>query len=86
MSAVLRDEARVPRQRVQQAEVMNLTPAQEQAVTERGRDVIVTAGAGSGKTRVLVERYVSLLEDHDIDQLVAVTFTDAAAAEMRAAA
>ena len=62
---------------------MNLTSAQEQAVTERGRDVIVTAGAGSGKTRVLVERYVSLLEDHDIDQLVAVTFTDAAAAEMR---
>ena len=62
---------------------MNLTPEQEQAVTERGRDVIVTAGAGSGKTRVLVERYVSLLKDHEIDQLVAVTFTDAAAAEMR---
>ena len=62
---------------------MNLTPEQEQAVTERGRDVIVTAGAGSGKTAVLVERYVSLLEDHEIDQLVAVTFTDAAAAEMR---
>ncbi len=62
---------------------MNLTPEQEQAVTERGRDVIVTAGAGSGKTRVLVERYVSLLQHHEIDQLVAVTFTDAAAAEMR---
>ncbi len=62
---------------------MNLTPEQEQAVTERGRDVIVTAGAGSGKTRVLVERYVGLLKDHQIDQLVAVTFTEAAAAEMR---
>ena len=62
---------------------MNLTPEQEQAVTERGRDVIVTAGAGSGKTAVLVERYVSLLKDHEIEQLVAVTFTDAAAAEMR---
>ncbi len=62
---------------------MNLTPAQGRAVWERGRDTIVTAGAGSGKTRVLVERYVSLLEDHEIDQLVAVTFTDAAAAEMR---
>lgn len=62
---------------------MNLTPEQQQAVTERGRDVIVTAGAGSGKTRVLVQRYISLLEDHEIDQLVAVTFTDAAAAEMR---
>ena len=62
---------------------MSLTPEQEQAVTERGRDVIVTAGAGSGKTRVLVERYVGLLKDHKIDQLVAVTFTEAAAAEMR---
>lgn len=62
---------------------MNLTPDQERAVSERGRDVIVTAGAGSGKTHVLVERYVSLLGDHEIDQLVAVTFTDAAAAEMR---
>lgn len=62
---------------------MNLTPEQERAVNERARDVIVTAGAGSGKTRVLVERCVSLLNDHDIDQLVALTFTDAAAAEMR---
>ncbi len=62
---------------------MNLTPEQERAVTERGRDVIVTAGAGSGKTRVLVERYVGLLQDHTIDELVAVTFTEAAAAEMR---
>ena len=62
---------------------MNLTPEQERAITERGHDVIVTAGAGSGKTRVLVERYVRLLQDHEIEQLVAVTFTDAAAAEMR---
>ena len=62
---------------------MNLTAEQQQAVEARGGDVIVTAGAGSGKTRVLVERYVSLLADYEIDQLVAVTFTDAAAAEMR---
>lgn len=62
---------------------MNLTPDQERAVNARSHDVIVTAGAGSGKTRVLVERYVRLLQDHEIDQLVAVTFTDAAAAEMR---
>ena len=62
---------------------MNLTPEQERAIGERSRDLIVTAGAGSGKTRVLVERYVKLLEDHSIEQLVAVTFTDAAAAEMR---
>ena len=62
---------------------MNLTPEQRQAVEARGGDVIVTAGAGSGKTRVLVERYVGLLADHEIDQLVAVTFTEAAASEMR---
>ena len=62
---------------------MELTAEQEKAVRERGRDVLVTAGAGSGKTRVLVERYLSLLEDLSIGQIVAVTFTDAAASEMR---
>ncbi len=62
---------------------MELTAEQESAVRERGRDVLVTAGAGSGKTRVLVERYLSLLENLSIGQIVAVTFTDAAASEMR---
>ena len=62
---------------------MELTVEQDRAVRERGRDVLVTAGAGSGKTRVLVERYLSLLEDHSIGQIVAVTFTDAAASQMR---
>ena len=62
---------------------MELTTQQAQAVRERGRDVLVTAGAGSGKTRVLVERYLSLLEEHSISEIVAVTFTDAAASEMR---
>ena len=62
---------------------MELTAEQERAVRERGRDVLVTAGAGSGKTRVLVERYLALLEDLSISQIVAVTFTDAAASEMR---
>ena len=62
---------------------MELTAEQERAVRERGREVLVTAGAGSGKTRVLVERYLSLLEDLSISQIVAVTFTDAAASEMR---
>ena len=62
---------------------MGLTPEQAAIVAERGRDVLVTAGAGSGKTRVLVERYVSLLGEHGISELAAVTFTDAAATEMR---
>ena len=64
-------------------EAMGLTREQSAIVRDRGRDVLVTAGAGSGKTRVLVERYVSLLGDHRIRELAAVTFTDAAATEMR---
>ena len=64
-------------------EELGLTAEQAAIVAERGRDVLVTAGAGSGKTRVLVERYVSLLREHSISELAAVTFTDAAATEMR---
>ncbi len=64
-------------------ETLGLTPEQAAMVGERGRDVLVTAGAGSGKTRVLVERYVSLLAEHRIQEIAAVTFTDAAAMEMR---
>ena len=64
---------------------MEVEVTSEQAAirAERGRDMLVTAGAGSGKTRVLVERYVSLLADHRISEMAAVTFTDAAATEMR---
>ena len=62
---------------------MGLTAEQGRILAERGRDVLVTAGAGSGKTSVLVDRYVSLLGDHRISEMAAVTFTDAAATEMR---
>ena len=62
---------------------MGLTPEQDRIVAERDCDVLVTAGAGSGKTSVLVERYVSLLREHRISEMAAVTFTDAAATEMR---
>ena len=62
---------------------MGLTPEQDRIVAERGCDVLVRAGAGSGKTSVLVDRYVSLLRDHRISEMAAVTFTDAAATEMR---
>ena len=62
---------------------LGLTSEQLAIVSERGRDILVTAGAGSGKTRVLVERYISLLHDHRVPEIAAVTFTDAAAMEMR---
>lgn len=60
------------------------TKDQERAVTMRGCDIAVTAGAGSGKTRTLVGRYLSLLEDGlRPQQVAAVTFTEKAAREMR---
>ena len=51
------------------------------------RNILVSAAAGSGKTAVLVERIVKIITDKnhpvDIDHLLIVTFTNAAAAEMR---
>jgi ATP-dependent helicase/nuclease subunit A len=62
-----------------------LTPNQCHAALERERDIVVTAGAGSGKTRTLVARYASLLADgHSPRRVVAITFTEKAAREMRA--
>lgn len=59
---------------------------QQQAITEKG-NVLVAAAAGSGKTAVLVERVIGMLNDTqnpiDADRLLIVTFTNAAAAEMR---
>jgi ATP-dependent helicase/nuclease subunit A len=71
--------------------VAQLTPNEEQrpAVSARGCDVVVTAGAGTGKTRTLVARYLSLLADLEADRrghlrsIVAITFTRKAAREMR---
>ncbi len=63
---------------------MSLSPEQEPAVHERGRDVVVTAGAGTGKTRTLVARYLALLADGlPLRSVVAITFTRKAAREMR---
>ncbi len=61
-----------------------LTEVQKNAARERGRDVAVTAGAGSGKTRTLVARYLPLLaECGSPRRIVAITFTEKAAREMR---
>lgn len=64
------------------------TPAQAAAITARGGSLLVSAAAGSGKTRVLVERVVGLITDaeHPVeaDRLLIMTFTNAAAAKLRA--
>ena len=65
----------------------DFTPEQQSAIETRG-NVLVSAAAGSGKTAVLVERVIRLLTDENsgitADRLLIVTFTNAAAAEMRA--
>jgi len=64
------------------------TPAQQAAISDRGGALLVSAAAGSGKTAVLTERAVQLITDPehpvDADRLLIVTFTNAAAAELRA--
>ncbi len=57
---------------------------QEPAIAARGRDVVVTAGAGAGKTLTLVARYLALLaEGVPLRSIIAITFTEKAAREMR---
>ena len=62
-----------------------LLPEQAAAAYEIKKHVSVTAGPGSGKTTVLVERYLHILREQElsIDQIVAITFTNRAANEMR---
>ena len=65
----------------------NWTKEQQQVIDMRNKTMLVSAGAGSGKTAVLVERIISMVTDKenpvDIDRFLIVTFTNAAAAEMR---
>lgn len=62
----------------------NWTKQQEQAIRARNHTILVSAAAGSGKTAVLVERIVSLVrEGASMNRMLIVTFTKAAAAEMR---
>ncbi len=64
-----------------------LTLQQKQAVTDRGGKLLVSAAAGSGKTKVLVDRLLSYVKDPvqpaNLDEFLIITFTEAAAAELR---
>ena len=63
------------------------TAAQRAAIESRGSAVLVSAGAGSGKTKVLTERLMGYLTDRtdpkDIDSFLVITFTRAAAGELK---
>ncbi len=65
-----------------------LTPAQKLAVTDRGGRLLVSAAAGSGKTKVLVDRLIGHITDpahpSNIDDFLIITYTKAAASELRA--
>ena len=64
-----------------------LTPQQQQAVENRGGALLVSAAAGSGKTKVLVDRLMSYLTDPvdpaNLDDFLIITYTKAAASELR---
>ena len=63
---------------------MAWTKQQEKAIYERGQNIIVSAGAGSGKTAVLSERILDYcLKGNDIRQGLVLTFTNAEALEMK---
>lgn len=61
------------------------TEQQQSVIDVRGRNVLVSAAAGSGKTAVLVERIIQMVlrQEVSLDRLLVVTFTRAAASEMR---
>lgn len=64
---------------------MAFTNEQKQAINSSGTNILISAGAGSGKTTVLSERVIRILSDGiDVDRLIILTFTNAAAAEMKA--
>ena len=65
----------------------SFTDDQQKVIDLRDCNILVSAAAGSGKTAVLVERIIQMISDKekpvDIDRLLIVTFTKAAASEMR---
>ena len=63
---------------------MDFTPMQRAAIEHDGGAMLISAGAGSGKTRVLIERLMRLIDEGtDVDRFLVITYTRAAAAELR---
>ncbi|MBU3758607.1 MAG: hypothetical protein FGM27_01610 [Candidatus Omnitrophica bacterium] len=64
---------------------MKLNRFQELAVRAKGKNILVSAGAGTGKTRVLVERFLHFVEQGEasVTEILALTFTEKAANEMK---
>src|SRR5215471_12492954 len=64
---------------------MELSSRQRAACERTGQDVCVVAGPGSGKTRVLTERFAWLVESQGVDasRILAITFTEKAATEIK---
>src|SRR6202790_2275528 len=62
-----------------------MTPHQQSAVERTNQDVCVVAGPGSGKTRVLIERFAWLVEECGVPatRILAITFTEKAATEIK---
>ena len=64
---------------------MQWTEAQAHTIESRGKNILVSAAAGSGKTAVLIERIKQLIlrDKIDVDRFLITTFTNAASQEMR---